>query len=31
MYFVDRNQIEHTLTHMEKLLALYGEEKGWED
>lgn len=30
MYFIDRNQIENTLQHMEKLLALYKEEKGWE-
>lgn len=31
MYFIDRNQIEHTLTHMEKLLALYEEEQGWKE
>ena len=30
MYFVDRNKIEHALTHMEKLLELYKEEKNWE-
>lgn len=30
MYFIDRNQIEKALTHMEKLLALYKEEEDWE-
>ncbi len=30
MYFIDRNQIEKALTHMEKLLVLYKEEKDWE-
>ena len=30
MYFIDRNQIENTLQHMEKLLVLYKEDKGWE-
>lgn len=30
MYFIDRNQIERSLTHMEKLLTLYKEEQGWE-
>lgn len=30
MYFIDRNQIEKALTHMEKLLALYKKEKDWE-
>lgn len=29
MYFIDRNQIELSLTHMEKLLTLYKEEKVW--
>ncbi|WP_172373120.1 DUF86 domain-containing protein [Sporosarcina jiandibaonis] len=29
MYFIDRNQIENALTHMEKLLTLYNEEKEW--
>lgn len=32
MYFIDRNQIEKALSHMEELLALYkGEEKWSED
>jgi uncharacterized protein YutE (UPF0331/DUF86 family) len=31
VYFVDRNQIGETLTHMESLLALYGNEKGWHE
>ena len=30
MYFIDRNQIEKALTHMEELLALYKEEENWE-
>lgn len=30
MYFIDRNQIEKALTHMEKLLTLYKEEEEWE-
>lgn len=30
MYFIDRNQIENTLQHMEKLLVLYKEEQGWK-
>jgi uncharacterized protein YutE (UPF0331/DUF86 family) len=29
MYFIDRNQIENALAHMEKLLTLYNEEKEW--
>lgn len=29
MYFVDRNHIEHALTHLEELLALYNEENEW--
>ncbi len=29
MYFIDRNQIEKALTHMEELLALYKKEKNW--
>lgn len=31
MYFIDRNQIEKALSHMEELLALYKEEENWED
>lgn len=31
MYFVDRNQIEKALTHMEELLALYQQEKTWKE
>ncbi len=31
MYFIDRNQIELTLTHMEKLLTLYQEEQAWKE
>lgn len=30
MYFIDRNQIESTLQHMEQLLALYEKERQWE-
>lgn len=30
MYFVDRNQISESLTHMEVLLELYGKENGWQ-
>lgn len=30
MYFVDRNQISESLNHMENLLALYGNENGWQ-
>jgi len=29
LYFIDRNQIEYTLNHMEKLIALYKNEEGW--
>ena len=31
MYFIDRNQINQTLDHMEELLALYEEEKEWAE
>lgn len=31
MYFIDRNQIEKALSHMEELLALYKEEENWEE
>lgn len=31
MYFIDRNQIEKALTHMEKLLTLYKEEEVWKE
>jgi len=31
MYFIDRTQIELSLTHMEKLLTLYKEEQGWAE
>jgi uncharacterized protein YutE (UPF0331/DUF86 family) len=30
VYFIDRNQINETLNHMEKLLTLYENENGWE-
>jgi len=30
MYFIDRNQIEKALSHMEELLTLYKEEENWE-
>jgi len=30
MYFIDRNQIEKALSHMEELLTLYKEEESWE-
>lgn len=29
MYFVDRNQINDALVHMEKLLGVYEQEKDW--
>lgn len=29
MYFIDRNQIEKALSHMEELLALYKKEDNW--
>ncbi|MHA6260006.1 DUF86 domain-containing protein [Sporosarcina sp. CAU 1771] len=29
MYFIDRNKISQTLTHMEELLALCNEKKSW--
>lgn len=29
MYFVDRNQIEKALVHIEELLALYKKEEDW--
>lgn len=31
MYFVDRNQIEKALCHIEDLLALYKNEKVWNE
>ena len=31
MYFVDRNQINETLDHMEELLAIYKNESRWTD
>ncbi|NYF26184.1 DUF86 domain-containing protein [Sporosarcina sp. JAI121] len=31
MYFVDRNQIGESLTHMESLLALYNSENEWQE
>ena len=31
MYFIDRNQIEKALSHMEDLLALYKEEENWSE
>lgn len=31
MYFVDRNQIEKSLNHMESLLELYGKEAVWNE
>jgi len=31
VYFVDRNQISESLTHMENLLALYRERKEWQE
>ena len=31
MYFIDRNQIEKALSHMEELLALYKEEEKWSE
>ena len=31
MYFIDRNQISETLTHMEELLALYEKENEWAE
>lgn len=31
MYFVDRNQIEKSLNHMEDLLALYEKESVWNE
>lgn len=30
MYFVDRNQIEKALVHIEELLALYKKEEDWQ-
>src|SRR5690625_3587145 len=31
MYFVDRNQIEKALSHIEELLALYKKESNWNE
>ncbi|AOV06980.1 DUF86 domain-containing protein [Sporosarcina ureilytica] len=31
MYFVDRNQIEKALCHIERLLALYQKEENWHE
>lgn len=31
MYFVDRNQIEKSLNHMENLLSLYEQEAAWDE
>lgn len=31
MYFIDRNQIEKALLHMEELLVLYKEEDNWNE
>lgn len=31
VYFVDRNQIEKALNHMEELLSLYKEEDNWQE
>ncbi|MFJ7935725.1 DUF86 domain-containing protein [Sporosarcina sp. NPDC096371] len=31
MYFVDRNQINKALGHMENLLGIYEKESGWAD
>lgn len=31
MYFIDRNQIEKALSHMEELLVLYKEEENWNE
>ena len=31
MYFIDRNQIEKALTHMEELVALYKKEENWSE
>lgn len=31
MYFVDRNQIEKALCHIEELLTLYKREDNWEE
>lgn len=31
MYFVDRNQIEKALNHIEELLALYKKEEAWNE
>lgn len=31
MYFVDRNQVEKALVHIEALLELYKKEDNWEE
>lgn len=31
MYFVDRNQIEKALSHIEELLTLYKKEEAWNE